>query len=88
MVWLTVLVAGWLIVPSSIGGHIMEVLMKGDRVYHRNLREFGVVTEVIGGGPGSSSIVLFDDGEELEITTSLLVKINDQQHEDLLKGQI
>jgi len=58
-------------------------MTKGDRVYHKNLQEFGVVVEVC--SSPSSSIISFDDGEELEITTSLLVQIRDQGHEDTLR---
>jgi len=61
----------------------MTLLKKGDRVFHKNLQEFGTLVEVC--SSPCSSVVLFDDGDGLEVTTSLLIQIRNQEHEDTLR---
>lgn len=62
---------------------------KGDRVFHKNLCEFGNVT-MTGmeyAGDSTSMLVMFEGGEEKEVSTPLLIKIQNGCHEELLRQE-
>jgi hypothetical protein len=61
----------------------MIIFRKGTRVFHKFRQEFGILTE--DASDLYSSNVLFDHGQELEVTTALLVKVRDDKHEKTLK---